>query len=324
MTASWRARRRNAWTRLLTAGDLSIMRAAIRQPGELHPGVEIARYSSRDDRGVRCARRREGWRDRASAGAAASSFPRCSAKARIGRIPANAPPGGGAAQTRRWPGRRDHAGISPGGEAESGGWATWVSGAGPGLSAQSAFGLDFFHYMVYGDANWDYKTSSTGHNLALAADKVGNVLDATSADLSLFRSRGGKLILYQGWSDAAIPPQSTVDYYESLMKQMGAKDTASFVRLFMAPGVQHCFGGAGPNVFGQRGVPMGDADHDVDAAVERWVERGIAPERIVATKYKGADANSGIERTRPLCSYPQTAHWTGKGSTDDAANFVCK
>lgn len=222
------------------------------------------------------------------------------------------------------PGAAIMPGYSPGGEAESGGWATWVSGAGPGLSAQSAFGLDFFHYMVYGDANWDYKTSSTGHNLALAADKVGNVLDATSADLSLFRARGGKLILYQGWSDAAIPPQSTVDYYESLMKQMGAKDTASFVRLFMAPGVQHCFGGAGPNVFGQRGVPMGDADHDVDAAVERWVERGIAPERIVATKYKGADANSGIERTRPLCSYPQTAHWTGKGSTDDAANFVCK
>ncbi len=215
-------------------------------------------------------------------------------------------------------------GYSLGGEAEPGGWAAWVSGAGPGRSVQSAFGLNFFEYMVYGDEKWDYKSSSIGHNLALAADRVGNALDATTTDLSQFRSRGGKLILYHGWSDAAIPPQSTVDYYESVMKKMGAKETASFVRLFMAPGVQHCYGGAGPNVFGQRGAPMADADHDVDAAVERWVERGVAPERVIATKFKGADPASGVERTRPLCSYPQTAHWTGKGSTDDAVNFVCK
>jgi feruloyl esterase len=78
-------------------------------------------------------------------------------------------------------------------------------------------------------------------------------------------------------------------------------------------------------VFGQNGASVSDAEHDVDAAVERWVEQGVAPERIVATKFKsGTNAASGVERTRPLCSYPATAHWTGKGSTDDAANFVCK
>jgi feruloyl esterase len=93
----------------------------------------------------------------------------------------------------------------------------------------------------------------------------------------------------------------------------------------MAPGVGHCAGGSGPDVFGQRGAPAADADHDIDAAVERWVEQGVAPERIVASKVKGgAGPAATVVRTRPLCSYPQTAHWTGTGSTDDAANFVCK
>jgi hypothetical protein len=216
-------------------------------------------------------------------------------------------------------------GYSPGGEAQPGGWAAWITGSRPGNSTQLAFGENFFKYMVYENPAWDYKTSSVSRNLPAAAAKGGKTLDATNADLSQFRARGGKLILFHGWSDAAIPPQSTIDYYQSVMRKMGAKDSAGFVRLFMAPGVGHCYGGAGPDVFGQFGAPAADADHDIDAAVERWVEQGIAPERIVATKFKnGANPASGIERTRPLCSYPKAAHWTGNGSTDDAANFICK
>jgi feruloyl esterase len=216
-------------------------------------------------------------------------------------------------------------GFAPGGEAESGGWGSWISGATPGKSAQAGFGEGFFKFMVYGDPAWDYKTSTIDRNLKDADSRMASTLNASETNLKPFHDRGGKLLLYHGWSDAAIPPASTVNYYQSVVQKMGTKDAASFVRLFMAPGVQHCSGGAGPSAFGQGGAPVNDADHDVDAAVERWVEQGKAPERIVATKFKtGANPASGIERTRPLCSYPQTAHWTGQGSRDDAANFACK
>jgi len=71
-------------------------------------------------------------------------------------------------------------------------------------------------------------------------------------------------------------------------------------------------------------VPLADPQHDLAAALELWVEQGTAPKEIIATKYKTASPASGVARTRPLCAYPQTAQYKGSGSTDDAANFVCK
>jgi feruloyl esterase len=215
-------------------------------------------------------------------------------------------------------------GFAPGGEAEPGGWADWITGAQGKPSLQFAFGTNFFKYMVYNDAAWDFKTSTADRNVKLADEKMASALNATDPDLKKFESRGGKLILYHGWSDAAIPPRNTVDYYQSVVKKMGAKDAATFVRLFMVPGWEHCGGGAGPNVFGQASVPRGDADHDLEAALERWVEQGAAPEQVVATKFKPGSNPPVAARTRPLCAFPLTAHWKGSGSTDDAANFVCK
>jgi len=104
---------------------------------------------------------------------------------------------------------------------------------------------------------------------------------------------------------------------------MGAKQTDQFVRLFMVPGMQHCGGGPGPNSFGQTSEIDGDAQHDINRAVEQWVENGVAPAQIIATKYKTTNPASGVERTRPLCPYPQVAQWKGSGSTEDAANFTC-
>ena len=105
---------------------------------------------------------------------------------------------------------------------------------------------------------------------------------------------------------------------------MGAENMQPFVRLYMVPGMQHCGGGPGPNSFGQASVPLGDAQHDIGAALERWVTEGIAPDSIIATKYKtGTNPASGVARTRPLCPYPEVAHWKGSGSTDDAVNFEC-
>ena len=152
------------------------------------------------------------------------------------------------------------------------------------------------------------------------------MLNATDPDLKKFKDRGGKLILYHGWSDAAIPPVNAIDYYESVVSKMGASSSSGFVRLYMAPGMQHCGGGPGPNFFWSTNTTSrGDAQHDMEAAIEKWVEEGAAPGPIVATKFKtGANISSGVERTRPLCPYPQTARWNGSGSLDDAASFTCK
>ncbi len=218
-------------------------------------------------------------------------------------------------------------GYSPGGETGTGGWASWITGASAdSKSLQYSFGSQFFTNMVYSDPAWDYHKFSVDRDIKVADDSVGRYMNATDPDLKQFKQRGGKLILYHGWSDAAIPPANAIDYYKSVVSKMGAKDANAFVRLFMVPGMQHCGGGPGPSSFGQvLGPPQGDAMHDVSVALDRWVEHGKAPEQIIATKYKtGMNPASGVERTRPLCAYPKVAKWKGSGSTDDAANFECK
>lgn len=220
-------------------------------------------------------------------------------------------------------GKPMYVGYSPGGEPGQNGWGGWISGAGAGKSLQYAFGTNFFRYMVFDNADWDIKTFSVEHDMKVADDKVGQILNATDANLKKFKDRGGKLIIYHGWSDAAIPPQNAIDYYKSVVAKMGAKQTDAFVRLYMVPGMQHCGGGPGPSNFGQTSAVDGDPQHDVNRSVEHWVENGVAPTQIIATKYKGANPASGVERTRPLCPYPQVAQWKGSGSTDDAANFTC-
>jgi hypothetical protein len=215
-------------------------------------------------------------------------------------------------------------GYAPGGEAEPGGWATWITGPSPEHSLMYTFGTQFFKNMVLDNAAWDYHTFNPDRDTAAADDKQSHNLNATDPDLSRFRKRGGKLILYHGWSDAAIAPQNSIDYYDSVVQRMGAPKADSFVRLFMVPGMQHCGGGSGANTFGAFTVSAGEADRDIDAALERWVEKGVAPERIVAAKRKSdLDPASAVVRTHPLCAYPLVAHYRGSGSTDDAANFEC-
>jgi feruloyl esterase len=210
-------------------------------------------------------------------------------------------------------GKQVYPGYALSGEAEPGGWGAWITGPAPEKSALFAFSTNFFKYMVYGDEDWDYRKFDLARDLA-AARKTAVHLSAVNPDLRAFQARGGKLILYHGWCDAAIPGQAAIDYYQSVVRKMGAKRAGQFVRLFMAPGVQHCGGGAGPNTFGQGSAPKGDPAQSIAAAMLAWVEEGKAPEQIVAMR-KG--------RTRPLCAYPKTARYKGSGSTDDAANFEC-
>jgi hypothetical protein len=209
-------------------------------------------------------------------------------------------------------------GFSMGGEAQPGGWGPWMTGPAPEKATMLAFGAGFYKNLVYGDPAWDYKKFNPDTDVKAAMAKVAPIVNATDPDLRRFEARGGKLILYHGWCDAAIPAQAVIDYYNSVQKKLGKKRTAGFVRLFLVPGMQHCGGGAGPNTFGQGGPTRGDAASDISAALEKWVETGAAPERIVASRNSEAEV-----RTRPLCAYPKVARYKGTGGTNEAANFDC-
>ncbi len=157
-----------------------------------------------------------------------------------------------------------------------------------------------------------------------AEEKTAHKLDATDANLTAFKARGGKLILYHGWNDPAISALNTIGYYDSVASRLGRQETEAFVRLYLVPGMQHCGDGPGPNSFGQFGAaPSNEPRGNVMAALERWVEKGSAPSAIVATKHVNDDPAKGVQATRPLCPYPQMAKYKGQGDPKDAAAFVC-
>jgi len=195
-------------------------------------------------------------------------------------------------------------GLEPGSEL---GWAAMAGGP-------DAFPItaDHFKYVVFKDPKWDFKTLDFDRDVDLAdtLDHVdGGLLNATDPNLNAFVARRGRLLLYHGWNDPLIAPENTVNYYKSVEAAMGAATkSADAVRLFMVPGMGHCAGGEGPNSF------------DALTAVEQWVENGKAPAEIVASHLTGGV----VDRTRPLCPYPQVAQYNGIGSTDAAASFVCK
>jgi feruloyl esterase len=175
------------------------------------------------------------------------------------------------------------------------------------VDPQEPMRVGFFRYFLFHDPNWDYRTIDIDRDLAYAEQKLP-FMAAVDKDLTPFKKRGGKLLMYTGWADPVVPPQDTVAYYDGVAKAIGGLDkTREFYRFFLAPGMGHCSGGTGPNQF------------DMLSALEQWVEKGIAPERVVASH----STSGKIDRTRPLCVYPQVARWKGTGSTDEAANFSC-
>jgi Tannase and feruloyl esterase len=213
-------------------------------------------------------------------------------------------------------------GFLPGGEEGGGGWSLWITGTGPGKSLLFAFGGGFFSDMVYNKADWDYKKTNLDKAVATADKKFAGVLNATDTNLKPFESHGGKLIIYHGWNDAAISALNSINYYQNVQSKMGKQEADSFLRLFMVPGMQHCGGGPGPDVFGQLGFSTSnDPQHDMYLALEQWVEKGAAPTTVIATKQPGE--GSSVKVTRPLCAYPQVAKYKGSGDTNDAANFIC-
>ncbi len=208
---------------------------------------------------------------------------------------------------------------------EAGGWRDWVVGRGPGSSAGLQYVQNYFRYMVMNDPKWNILAANVDASLQTATQKTAMELDSTNPDLSRFEARGGKLILYHGWNDPAISPWNTIAYYENVQKQMGEAKAESFMRLYMAPGMEHCVGGPGPSFFGQLGLPTAtEPKFGVFDALVGWVEKGVPAETVVATKYApGPPGENKVIMTRPLCPYPMAPKYKGAGDTNDAANFAC-
>ena len=198
----------------------------------------------------------------------------------------------------------------PGG-SESG-WAIWLLTEVLPNPAQGGFTFSFMNYLFFENdpgPSFDWKS----FNFATDPQKgrfMARILNGTDPDLSDFRRNGSKFLLYHGWADGLIPPFRTIEYYEEVVRENRSRErTENFLRLFLVPGMDHCGAIGGGLKVWDRLAPLVD-----------WVERGKAPERIVATQ---VDAKNVPVRTRPLCPYPSKAVWNGSGSTDDAANFRC-
>jgi hypothetical protein len=215
-------------------------------------------------------------------------------------------------------------GYSQGAEAVASTWATWITGPKAGATAVGPLiANSFFSGMVFEDPKWDPQTLNFSSDVKRTDDKLAPILNSTNPDLRSFKARGGKLIQYHGWGDAAIPPQDSIDYFESVQSATGT--TNDFYRLFMVPGMSHCGGGTGANVFGNGlGAPAPDAAHDVVMALDQWVVHAVAPDQIIATGFVDGNPAKDVVMKRPLCPYPQEAQYKGTGDTNSAASFTCK
>ena len=189
------------------------------------------------------------------------------------------------------------------------GWMNLIVPAQPDATPAD-FGLAnaTMRYLVFDppQPDYDFRTFDFASDTGLL-ERWGKLANATSTDLRAFRARGGKLIMTYGWADAILQPLMGVQYYERAVKANGRRGT-DFMRLFMVPGMAHCAGGVGPD------------QNDAVTAVIDWVEKGVAPDVLVAKKI----VNGTTTRSRPLCPYPQVARYKGAGSTDDAASFECR
>jgi feruloyl esterase len=196
-------------------------------------------------------------------------------------------------------GERLSAGLTPGAERR------W--GAVAGIDADDN-SLGLFRYVSLGDPDWNWRGDDFVEAVDRTRAEAGPVLDAIDPDLTAFVARGGRLLLYHGWADPQTPAGNTIAYYDAVAERIGSTRVADHVSLFMVPGMGHCSGGEGTDVF------------DPVSPLVEWVEQGRRPERIEAARM----VDGRTVRTRPLCPWGQVAAWNGSGSADDSINFSCQ
>ncbi len=205
----------------------------------------------------------------------------------------------------------EYPGFAPVAECDPGQWIAWIVGPVPAFAKDQApdllfaFSTQIFKYLIFNDPDWDYSKydfSTFQRDSRLAA----SYLNATNADLSALKERKGKLIIWHGWADTALPAQATIDYY----REAKAHDAnvADYCRLFLVPGCLHCGGGPGAS------------DVDWLSAIVDWVEKGKAPDTLIASKKE----NGKVVMTRPLYAYPETAIYKGNGDPNSADSFQVK
>jgi feruloyl esterase len=224
-------------------------------------------------------------------------------------------------------GERVFPGFPVGGELSPGGWTKWLTGgldvlrgldfqegAGEGAAGDAApvtpsfhfaFGNGVMKYFVFHDPDWNY-ADYTFDKFWSDVATVAPTLNATDPDLSAFRDRGGKLLIYTGWADMALTPYGTIAYYESVLEHNPG--AAEDVRLIMMPGVDHCFGGAGPDFVNYLDV------------IDDWIETGVAPNQVTAFWLNDQFQPDG---SRPVCAYPKVVTYNGSGDPRDASSFSC-
>ncbi|WP_260703670.1 tannase/feruloyl esterase family alpha/beta hydrolase [Edaphobacter flagellatus] len=213
-------------------------------------------------------------------------------------------------------------GLEPGAEDGPQGWAQWIAGDQPG-SNMPFFGEGFYSNFVYGRPGWKASEFMFDRDYKLSLEKTAEALDSKDTNLEPFVARGGKLVMYHGWNDPAIPATMSIHYYEGVTKTIGASKTESAMRLYLVPGMQHCAFGPGATEFGQGMGARGDAEHDIFTALEQWTEKGMAPGVLTAEKSAGEGAARAVVMSRPLCPYPQVAKYDGKGDVAKAGSFAC-
>ena len=187
----------------------------------------------------------------------------------------------------------------------------WEPMAGP---MPYPYSVPFYRYLVFKNPEWDYTTAPVNFqsHVDLAETPQNLTINATNPDISRFVDRGGKLLLVGGWAEHTLAPGNNVDYYESIVRTVGVDKVKDSVRLFMVPGMDHCFGEEYEHADTYR--------FDRAAFLKAWKSSGQAPDRIIVTHA----GKGGQEHKRLVCAYPQVASYNGSGAADDPANFSCR
>jgi feruloyl esterase len=190
-------------------------------------------------------------------------------------------------------------GLAPGAEL------SWNVLGGP---QPLSLAVDTFKHVFMKDKSWEPSRFNAAIDIDVAmSSDPDDVLGSTNADLRPFFARGGKLLIYHGWSDPQVTPYNTINFFHKVLETTGGAGVGTSIQLYMVPGMNHCQGGPGTDVFDKVG------------SLEEWIKTGWAPARIDAAHM----TNGVVDKTRPLCPLGQVAQWNGTGSTNDAANFAC-